>query len=85
MDEAAERLLKQFAQTCHNVTLCPDDWRHLYHFTLDNHRRGLNTDQRTVRDYLLKHGCSLQKSSWLGAQYQRFITLLSLYDHEKTS
>jgi hypothetical protein len=85
MDEAAEKLLKHFAQVCSNVTLSPDDWRYLYRFTLDNHRRGLNTDQRAVRDYLLEHGCSLQKASWLGAQYQHFIKLLSLYDREKSS
>jgi len=85
MDQAAEKLLKHFVQVCHNVTLCPEDWRRLYRFTLDNHRRGLNTDHRMVREYLVKEGCSLQKASWLSAQYHHFIQLLSLYDHEKSS
>jgi hypothetical protein len=80
MDEAAKYLLNQFAQVCLNPMLCPEDWQRLYRFTIDNHRRGLSIDQRTVRDYLVKHGCSLQKSSWLSAQYHHFSQLLSLYD-----
>ena len=85
MDQAAETLLKHFVQVCHNVTLSPEDWRRLYRFTLDNHRRSLNTDHRTVREYLVKQGCSLQKASWLSAQYQHFTELLTLYDQQRAS
>ena len=61
MDEAAEKLLKHFAEACPTASLSSDDWRRLYRFTLDIHRRRLNTHHRTVRDYLLTHGCSGKK------------------------
>ena len=36
--------------------------------------------RRLYRDYLVKHGCSLQKASWVSGQYLRFAELLDLYD-----
>jgi hypothetical protein len=85
MDEAAEKLLKHFAEACPTASLSSDDWRRLYRFTLDIHRRRLHTHHRTVRDYLLTHGCSPQKASWLSAQYHHFMELLALYDRQMTS
>ena len=35
--------------------------------------------RRLYRDYLVQHGCSLQKASWVSAQYQH------LYDQQPAS
>ena len=83
MDQAAEQLLKQFAQVCRTGTLHSEDWQRLYAFTLHVHRRHLNTHHRTVRDYLIMQGCSLQKASWVSGQYLRFAELLGFYDRQR--
>ena len=80
MDKKAMQLLHDFARACLRGSFDQEDWQHLYRFSLDVHRRGLKTHPRAIRDYLVKHGCSLQKASWLSAQYQHFMDLLTLYD-----
>jgi hypothetical protein len=85
MDITAMQLLHDFARACPRVSFDEDAWQHLYRFTLDNHRRALSIDKRTVRDYLVKHGCSLQKASWVCSHYQHFTELLTLYDQQPAS
>ena len=87
MDHTARDMLAAFADTCPRVTLGEDDWERLYHLALYLHRRGLNTEHRAIRDYLIERGCSIQKASWLSAQYRHFRRLLALYDvyHTQTS
>ena len=86
MDKTAIQLLHDFAKVaCSRVSLKEDDWQRLYCFTLDVHRRGLNTHPRAIRDYLVKHGCSLQKASWVSGHYQHFTELLTLYDQQPAS
>ena len=85
MDITAMQLLHDFAKACPRLSLDQDAWQRLYRFTLDVHRRGLNTHPRAIRDYLVKHGCSLQKASWVSGQYQHFTELLTLYDQQPAS
>ncbi len=83
MEKKAQQLLKDFAAVCSAVTLRPDDWPRFYALTVHVHRHHLHIDPRTVRDYLVNQGCSLQKASWLSAQYQHFLELLAWYDQHK--
>ena len=83
MDKTAMQLLHDFAKASSRLSLDQDAWQRLYRFTLDVHRRGLNTHPRAIRDYLVKHGCSLQKASWVSGQYLRFAELLALYDTQR--
>ncbi len=81
--EMALQLLHDFAKRGPQSPTDQDAWQQLYAFTLDVHRRGVKMKSRMVREYLISHGCSLQKASWLSGQYQHFMELLSLYDHQK--
>jgi len=85
MDQAAENMLMAFASACARPTIQDSDWEQLYRFTLYIHQRGFNTEHGTIRDHLIKRGCSIQKASWLSAQYRHFATLLSLYDQAQRS
>jgi len=69
----------------HLVSLEQDDWQRLYRFTLDVHRRRLNTHPRAIRDYLVNHGCSRQKASWVSGHNLRFAELLGFYDRQRGS
>ncbi|WP_447603039.1 hypothetical protein [Nitrospira sp. Nam80] len=82
MDHTAQDMLAAFADTCPRPTLGEDDWERLYYLALYLHRRGLNTEHRTIRNYLIERGCSMQKASWISAQYRHFRRLLALYDAE---
>jgi hypothetical protein len=83
MDKTAHDMLKGFADTCPCSTIREEHWEQLYHFTVYVHRQGLNTEDRTIRDYLVHRGCSRQKANWLIAQYRHFSKLLTIYDERK--
>jgi hypothetical protein len=87
MDEKATKLLEAFAEVCRRQEgpPRPEHWQHLYDFTLYVHRRGLHPTARTVRDYLVAHGCSVQKANWVGGEYKRFAELLALYDQQRST
>ena len=81
MDKTAYDILSTFADQ--SLTSGTEDWERLYHFTLYVHRRGLNTQHQTIRDYLIQRGYSIQRASWLSTQYRHFTKLLTLYDQHK--
>lgn len=83
MDQHAMGLLQVFAKACPRTLLRHDDWQRLYEFTLHVHRQRVVPTTRTVRDYLITQGCSLQKASWLSNQFGHFCALLRLYDGQK--
>jgi len=85
MDEKATQLLQAFVEACPRRFLRSDDWERLYAFTLYVHGQRLGPAVKTVRDYLMAHGCSLQKASWVSAEYKHFAELLTLYDQHKVS
>ena len=85
MDTTAQEMLTGLANACPRITIHAEDWERLYQFMLYVHQCGLNTEHRAIRDYLIQHGCSMQKATWLSGQYRHFTKLLSLYDRQKAS
>jgi len=84
MDMTARKLLEAFSVACPK-TLREEDWQRLYAFTLHVHRRHIVPTNRTVRDYLISQGCSLQKASWLSNQFHHLSDILKLYDEKDHS
>jgi hypothetical protein len=83
MDKTVEHMLIGLADICPRLTAGAEDWQRLYELTLYAHRNGLKIHHRTIRDYLVKHGCSVQKATWLGTQFRYFTELLTLYEQQR--
>jgi hypothetical protein len=83
MDEKASEMLAGLAELCRKPALKSPDWDRLYQFAVHVHRHHLHFAARTFRDYLVGHGCSLQKASSLSMQYQHLIKVLHVYDSKE--
>ncbi len=78
-------LLQDFVRLCpEDAPLEPDDWTGLYEISLFVHEQGIRCTASMIRDYLIRHGCSLRKATFLSHQYGHFLHLLKLRDERTT-
>ncbi len=84
MDTRVEALLEDLAKLCSTVALHQDDWKKLYAVSLCAHARGGVPDPRTMKRYLMDHGCSIQKAGFLSRQFDHLCTVLRMYDEQKS-
>ncbi len=83
MDHAFEILLHEFARVCPESAPQQDDWRGLYEICLYAHEQDVAPLAWTIRDYLVTHGCSLQKATFWSHQYGHLLTILNMRDQRK--
>jgi hypothetical protein len=83
LDPHLEILLQEFTRVCPETGLKQEDWRGLYEICLFAQEHDVAPTDRTIRDYLVSHGCSLQKATFLSNQYGHLINILKLRDERK--
>ena len=83
LDPHLEILLQEFMRVCPETGLKQDDWRGLYEICLFAQEHDVAPPARTLREYLCRHGCSLQKATFLSNQYGHLINILKLKDERK--
>ena len=83
LDPHLEILLHEFTRVCPEGALQQNGWRGLYEICLYAYGQDVAPSPRAIRDYLMTHGCSLQKATFLSHQYGHFIKILRLRDQRK--
>jgi hypothetical protein len=82
MDYRAQQLLQSFSQGVNNNHMLPDDWRRFFDLTVYVHRHHVLMTGQQVRLHLVACGFSVEASSRLGATFELFSQLLTIYDHQ---
>ena len=86
LDPHLEILLHEFVRLCpEDAALEQDNWTGLYEICLFVHELEVMPPAWTIRDYLVTHGCSLRKATFVSHQYGHFLHLLKLRDQRKTA
>ena len=84
LDPHLEILLHEFVRLCpEDAALEQDNWTGLYEICLFVHELEVMPPAWTIRDYLVTHGCSLRKATFVSHQYGHFLHLLKLRDQRK--
>ena len=83
MHKEVEALIEDLAQLCQTVLLGDQEWQRLYEIALCLHAHGGLSETRTVKRFLLDHGCSLQKAGFLSRQILHLCRVLGMYDEQK--
>ena len=86
LDPHLEILLHEFVRLCpEDAALEQDNWTGLYEICLFVHELEVMPPAWTIRDYLVTHGCSLRKATFVSHQYGHFLHLLKLRDQRKNA
>jgi hypothetical protein len=78
-------LLTDFVRLCPgDAPLEEEDWAGLYELCLFVHEQAIPCTASSFREYLLQHGCSARKATFLGQQFGHFSNILSLRDQRRS-
>ena len=79
-------LLEDFVRLClGDAPLEEADWTGLYEISLFVHEQAIPCTPPALLEYLLEHGCSARKATYLGHQFGHFFHLLKLRDQRNPS
>ena len=79
-------LLEDFVRLCPgDAPLEEEDWTGLYEICLFVHEQAIPCTPSSLREYLLEHGCSARKATYLGHQFGHFFHILTLRDRRNPS
>ena len=84
MHREVEKLLEELSMLCQTVLLGDQEWKRLYKIAVCMHTHDGLLDQKVVKQFLLEHGCSLQKAGFLSRQVLHLCTVLKLYDEQRS-
>ena len=83
MHPQVEAQLKVLAGLCPTIFLDDTQWESLYRVALSIHTHGGLQDHTILKQFLLKHGCSLQKAGFLSRQILHLCTVLRMHEDQK--
>jgi hypothetical protein len=86
LDPHLNILLKDFIRLCpDDAPLEQDDWTGLYEICLFVHTQGIQCTASAIGEFLLRHGCSSRKTTFVSHQYRHFLNILRLHDERTHS
>jgi hypothetical protein len=79
-------LLEDFVRLCPgDAAIEQEDWAGLYEICLFMHEQTIPHTASSLREYLLKHGCSPRKATFVAHQVGHFLHILTLRDQRNPS
>jgi hypothetical protein len=79
-------LLEDFVRLCPgDAPLEQEDWAGLYEICWFIHEEAIPCTASSLREYLLEHGCSPRKATFVGHQVGHFLHILTLRDQRTPS
>ena len=84
MDGHLQALLRDFSKVCTHESMQEDDWQRLYQISLYAYAVG-TPPASTIKAFLVKNGCSMQKANFVSHQYHHLTTILRLHDTSRSS